>query len=317
MPARARGSKVNAEAGGRCPGRGHCSWRGAATVRAMQAGSEDGQGAFAVAALVLAAPAAADEPGLWSVYDTALKGAKYIDLTHPITPKMPVWAGFGPQEFAPSRGGQRRGGLRHQGRRLHLREERLRGDGLPLHHRPARHPARPAGALGAGVSGDRRAAADLRHPAAGGDLDRGAGGEGPGLCAAGRRHRGLGEGARDDPGRLGRLRALGLVEGLAGPGALDPLPLPRRRPRRAEVPARGAAHPLPRPRAARHRRDADAGGGVLAAAQRLHPGRGRGEPRPGGGDRLPRRDRLRQDRRRASAGSRATWRSARRTGRTG
>jgi hypothetical protein len=32
--------------------------------------------------------------GLWSVYDQALKGAKYVDLTHMITPNIPVWAGF-------------------------------------------------------------------------------------------------------------------------------------------------------------------------------------------------------------------------------
>lgn len=63
-------------------------------------------GSAAVAALVLAGAAAeAAEPGLWSVYDTALKGAKYIDLTHPITPKMPLWLGFGPLEFAPSQAG--------------------------------------------------------------------------------------------------------------------------------------------------------------------------------------------------------------------
>jgi hypothetical protein len=37
--------------------------------------------------------AAAGE-GLWGVYEQALKGAKYVDLTHTITPKIPVWAGF-------------------------------------------------------------------------------------------------------------------------------------------------------------------------------------------------------------------------------
>ncbi|MGZ8634631.1 MAG: cyclase family protein [Solirubrobacteraceae bacterium] len=31
-----------------------------------------------------------------------LKGARYIDLTHTITPSIPVWAGFGPSQFAPS-----------------------------------------------------------------------------------------------------------------------------------------------------------------------------------------------------------------------
>ena len=59
----------------------------------------------ALAALAIGGRAGADEPGLWSVYDSALKGAKYIDLTHAITPKMPLWAGFGPLEFAPSQAG--------------------------------------------------------------------------------------------------------------------------------------------------------------------------------------------------------------------
>ncbi len=59
----------------------------------------------AMAALAIGGRAAADEPGLWSVYDSALKDAKYIDLTHAITPKMPLWAGFGPLEFSPSQAG--------------------------------------------------------------------------------------------------------------------------------------------------------------------------------------------------------------------
>ncbi len=41
-------------------------------------------------------------PGLWQVYDQSLKGAKYIDLTHTITPSIPVWKGFGPSTFAPT-----------------------------------------------------------------------------------------------------------------------------------------------------------------------------------------------------------------------
>jgi kynurenine formamidase len=36
---------------------------------------------------------------LWQVYDTFLKGAKYVDLTHTIAPKVPVWKGFGPSKF--------------------------------------------------------------------------------------------------------------------------------------------------------------------------------------------------------------------------
>jgi kynurenine formamidase len=55
----------------------------------------------AVLAAVCAAGASAHGGGsLWQVYDDALKGAKYVDLTHTITPSIPVWAGFGPSTFA-------------------------------------------------------------------------------------------------------------------------------------------------------------------------------------------------------------------------
>ena len=36
---------------------------------------------------------------LWRIYDEALKKAKYVDLTHTITPTIPVWKGFGPSKF--------------------------------------------------------------------------------------------------------------------------------------------------------------------------------------------------------------------------
>jgi len=39
---------------------------------------------------------------LWKVYDHVLREAKYIDLTHTITPSIPVWAGFGPSTFMPA-----------------------------------------------------------------------------------------------------------------------------------------------------------------------------------------------------------------------
>src|SRR6266576_3299378 len=59
--------------------------------------------AVAVAlAAVAATPASAQDSSLWKVYDSALKGARYVDLTHTITPSIPVWAGFGPSQFAPS-----------------------------------------------------------------------------------------------------------------------------------------------------------------------------------------------------------------------
>ena len=55
---------------------------------------------------LLGVPArAADDTALWTVYETALKRAKYVDLTHTITPAIPVWAGFGPSTFARAQAG--------------------------------------------------------------------------------------------------------------------------------------------------------------------------------------------------------------------
>lgn len=45
-------------------------------------------------------PPAAAPQSLWDVYNHYLKGAKYVDLTHTITPAIPVWAGFGAPKFA-------------------------------------------------------------------------------------------------------------------------------------------------------------------------------------------------------------------------
>jgi len=39
---------------------------------------------------------------LWKVYDRTLSRAKYVDLTHTITPFIPVWAGFGHPTFMPA-----------------------------------------------------------------------------------------------------------------------------------------------------------------------------------------------------------------------
>src|SRR3954468_14355297 len=39
---------------------------------------------------------------LWQTYNSVFKQAKYIDLTHTITPNMPVWKGFGPATFKPA-----------------------------------------------------------------------------------------------------------------------------------------------------------------------------------------------------------------------
>ena len=55
------------------------------------------------ALLTLAVPAPASaQSDLWKLYDQALRHARYIDLTHTITPNMPVWKGFGPATFMPA-----------------------------------------------------------------------------------------------------------------------------------------------------------------------------------------------------------------------
>lgn len=43
-----------------------------------------------------------DLPPFWQVYDRTFKTAKYVDLTHTITPSIPVWEGFGPSTFGPA-----------------------------------------------------------------------------------------------------------------------------------------------------------------------------------------------------------------------
>src|SRR5215218_8824396 len=60
--------------------------------------------ALGLTALALALPATATaRPGnLWKVYDRTLSKARYIDLTHTITPNQPVWTGFGPATFKPT-----------------------------------------------------------------------------------------------------------------------------------------------------------------------------------------------------------------------
>ncbi len=47
-------------------------------------------------------PATTSEPPLWRLYSQSLKNAKYVDLTHAITPSIPVWAGFGSSTFGPT-----------------------------------------------------------------------------------------------------------------------------------------------------------------------------------------------------------------------
>jgi kynurenine formamidase len=48
------------------------------------------------------APGGEEGPPLWRVYQDALRSAKYVDLTHTITPTVPVWPGFEQPTFAPA-----------------------------------------------------------------------------------------------------------------------------------------------------------------------------------------------------------------------
>ena len=53
-------------------------------------------------AAVLAPSSAVAHDDLWDAYDGPLASAKYIDLSHVLTPQIPVWKGFGPSFFSPA-----------------------------------------------------------------------------------------------------------------------------------------------------------------------------------------------------------------------
>ncbi|ALG90509.1 MULTISPECIES: cyclase family protein [Actibacterium] len=58
-----------------------------------------------VAVLCVSGAASAEDLGLWGAYQDIFKGAKYVDLTHVITPTIPVWPGFGDSTFSPAKAG--------------------------------------------------------------------------------------------------------------------------------------------------------------------------------------------------------------------
>lgn len=58
-----------------------------------------------ILAVAAGTAAHAEEPGLWKVYNDTFRTAKYVDLTHTITPDIPVWAGFGKPTFMPASAG--------------------------------------------------------------------------------------------------------------------------------------------------------------------------------------------------------------------
>jgi kynurenine formamidase len=59
--------------------------------------------ALAIAIVSFSANAAQPTvPPLWQVYQQSFEKAKYVDLTHTITPSIPVWSGFGASKFKPT-----------------------------------------------------------------------------------------------------------------------------------------------------------------------------------------------------------------------
>jgi kynurenine formamidase len=55
-----------------------------------------------VLAISMPAGAGAKQSALWRAYNHTLSKARYIDLTHTLTPQGPVWKGFGPATFMPT-----------------------------------------------------------------------------------------------------------------------------------------------------------------------------------------------------------------------
>ncbi len=63
---------------------------------------------FIAAAVVLSSCLSSSKPAtgaavdMWSVYNQTFRNAKYVDLSHTISPQIPVWEGFGPPVFGPA-----------------------------------------------------------------------------------------------------------------------------------------------------------------------------------------------------------------------
>ena len=59
-----------------------------------------------VSVLTASGAALAQDSSLWPLYESQLKSAKYIDLTHAFEPVQPVWPGFAGTKFKPSVAGR-------------------------------------------------------------------------------------------------------------------------------------------------------------------------------------------------------------------
>jgi hypothetical protein len=153
---------------------------------------------------------AAESNSLWSVYDQALKGAKYVDLTHMITPNIPVWAGFAESTFAPAKAGADIEGFVKKGEvytyakhGFEATEYALKTDQLGTQLDPPAHWAPEYPAI------DELPATYAIRPLVVISIVEQL--KANPSYAPGLRRRGLGEGAWPHTGRLGRVRALRLV----------------------------------------------------------------------------------------------------------
>ncbi len=97
--------------------------------------------ALALGGTCLATAASAEDPGLWQVYNDTFKTAKYVDLTHTITPDIPVWIGFGGATFAPAAAGTDIEGYAAKGDVFTYEKHGVRGNQLYLAHRSVGHAA--------------------------------------------------------------------------------------------------------------------------------------------------------------------------------
>ena len=102
---------------------------------------------------------AASKPPLWRVYDQSLQAAPSTSTSPtPSRRRSPSGRASAPRRSRPTVNPG-------TGQPYTYADRRLRGDALRAADRPVRHPARPAGPLGAGVPGHRRAAAHVRRSA--------------------------------------------------------------------------------------------------------------------------------------------------------
>lgn len=200
----------------------------------------------AIGAVMIPSGDAAERDGLWAVYESALKGAKYVDLTHTITPDISVWAGFAASSFAPATAGSDIEGFAKKGdiytyatHGFEATEYTLRTDQLSTQLDPPAHWAPEYPAI------DELPASYAIRPLVVISMveqfeDQ------PQLPSAGRRHRSLGKDAWAHPGRLRRVCAVRLVEGLARSQTRHLEGVPGRRTRGTENPAQRAQNPVSR-----------------------------------------------------------------------